>query len=44
MITLIIKFLDVILAGLIAGTLFGVWIGYNPKNLSAIKPPMTGVK
>ena len=35
MITLIIKFLDVILAGLIAGTLFGVWIGYNPKNLSA---------
>ena len=23
------------MAGLIAGTLFGIWIGYNPQNLSA---------
>ena len=23
------------MAGLIAGTIFGIWIGYNPKNLSA---------
>jgi len=22
------------MAGLVAGTLFGIWIGYNPKNLS----------
>jgi len=24
------------MAGLIAGTLFGIWIGYNPQNLSAL--------
>jgi len=23
------------MAGLLAGTIFGIWIGYNPKNLSA---------
>ena len=23
------------MAGLIAGTIFGIWIGYNPKSLSA---------
>jgi hypothetical protein len=23
------------MAGLVAGTLFGIWIGYNPQNLSA---------
>lgn len=35
MTTLIIRFLTIIMAGLVAGTLFGIWIGYNPKNLSA---------
>lgn len=36
MTTLIIRFLNVIMAGLMAGTLFGIWIGYNPKNLSVL--------
>ena len=31
----IVRFLNLIMAGLIAGALFGIWIGYNPKNLSA---------
>ena len=35
MTTLIIRFLNLIMAALIAGVLFGIWIGYNPKNLSA---------
>lgn len=33
---LIIRFLNIVMAGLIAGTLFGIWIGYNPQNLSAL--------
>ena len=33
--TVIIRFLNIILAGLIAGALFVIWIGYDPKNLSA---------
>ncbi len=32
---LVIRFLNIVMAGLIAGTLFGIWIGYNPQNLSA---------
>ena len=32
---LIIRFLNILMAGLIAGTIFGIWIGYNPQNLSA---------
>ena len=32
---LILRFLNILMAGLIAGTLFGIWIGYNPQNLSA---------
>ena len=32
---LIIRFLNIIMAGLIAGTLFGIWIGYKPRKLSA---------
>lgn len=32
---LIIKFFNLFLSGLMAGTLFGIWIGYNPKHLSA---------
>ncbi len=31
----LIRLLNLIMAGLIAGTLFGIWIGYNPQNLSA---------
>ncbi|PSL46305.1 uncharacterized protein DUF1772 [Chitinophaga niastensis] len=34
MTTLIIRFLNIIMAGMIAGTLFGIWIGYNPRTLS----------
>ena len=32
---LILRFVNIVMAGLIAGTLFGIWIGYNPQNLSA---------
>lgn len=32
---IIIRFLNIVMAGLIAGTLVGIWIGYNPQNLSA---------
>jgi hypothetical protein len=31
MVTFIIRFLNIAMAGLIAGTLFGVLVGYNPK-------------
>jgi uncharacterized membrane protein len=34
MTTSIIRFLNVILAALLAGTSFGIWIGFNPMNLS----------
>ncbi|MBK8966483.1 MAG: DUF1772 domain-containing protein [Saprospiraceae bacterium] len=30
----LVRLLNLIMAGLIAGTLFGIWIGYNPQNLS----------
>ena len=30
-----ILFLNIFLAGLIAGIVFGIWIGYNPQDLSA---------
>lgn len=33
---LIIKFSDILLTGLIAGVIFGIWLGYNPENLSAV--------
>ena len=32
---LIIRFLDLLMAGLIAGVIFGIWIGYNPQSFSA---------
>jgi uncharacterized membrane protein len=32
--TSIIRFLNIILAALLAGTSFGIWIGFNPLNLS----------
>lgn len=31
----LIRFLDILLAGLIAGTVCGIWLGYNPAHLSA---------
>jgi uncharacterized membrane protein len=31
----VILFADVVVTGLIAGIIFGVWIGYNPFSLSA---------
>ena len=36
MTTLIFRFFNILMAGLIAGTLFGIWIGYNPKTLSVL--------
>lgn len=34
MTSLIIRFINIIMAGLIAGILFGIWLGYNPKSYS----------
>lgn len=31
----IIRFSNIIMAALVAGTVFGIWIGYNPNALSA---------
>lgn len=31
-----IQFADIVLTGLIAGIIFGIWLGYNPENLSAV--------
>jgi hypothetical protein len=30
----VIRFLNVIMVALVAGSIFGIWIGFNPKNLS----------
>jgi uncharacterized membrane protein len=30
----LIRFFNIMMSGLIAGTLFGIWIGYNPQSLS----------
>lgn len=35
MTTQLIRFLNIIMAALVAGTIFGIWIGYNPGSLSA---------
>ncbi|HTF21824.1 MAG TPA: DUF1772 domain-containing protein [Chryseolinea sp.] len=35
MVKKVILFFDVVVTGLVAGTIFGVWIGYNPIGLSA---------
>lgn len=32
----LIQFSDIILTGLIAGIIFGIWLGYNPHELSAV--------
>ena len=34
MTTSIIRFLNIIIASLLAGTSFGIWMGFNPLNLS----------
>lgn len=34
MTTSIIRFLNIIIAALLAGTSFGIWMGFNPSNLS----------
>lgn len=34
MTSLIIRFIDIVMAGLIAGILFGIWLGYNPKTFT----------
>jgi uncharacterized membrane protein len=35
MTTQIIRFLNIIMVALVAGTIFGIWLGYNPIDLSA---------
>jgi hypothetical protein len=32
----IIQFSDIVLTGLIAGVIFGIWVGYDPRDLSAV--------
>ena len=36
MTTSIIRFLNIIIAALLAGTSFGIWMGFNPLNLSPL--------
>src|SRR5204862_107869 len=31
-----VRFLNILLAALVAGTIFGIWIGFNPKELSSL--------
>lgn len=31
----IIRFFNVVMVALVAGTIFGIWLGYNPNDLSA---------
>jgi len=33
--TTLIRFFNIFMAALVAGSIFGIWIGYNPQNLSA---------
>ncbi len=35
MIKNVIRFFNVVMVALVAGTIFGIWLGYNPKDLSA---------
>jgi len=35
MTTQIIRFLNIIMVALVTGTIFGIWLGYNPIGLSA---------
>jgi archaellum biogenesis protein FlaJ (TadC family) len=36
MLTAIVLFLNIIIAALLAGVSFGIWIGFNPSGLSAL--------
>lgn len=36
MVKQLVRFLDILLTGLVAGVIFGIWIGYNPEGLSAL--------
>ncbi len=31
----LIRFFNVVMVSLVAGSIFGIWLGYNPKDLSA---------
>jgi membrane protein YqaA with SNARE-associated domain len=31
----LLRFANVLLAGLVVGSVFGIWLGYNPASLSA---------
>lgn len=31
----LIRFLNIVMAGLVSGTVFGIWLGYNPTGWSA---------
>lgn len=31
----LIRFFNVVMVALVAGSIFGIWLGYNPKDLSA---------
>lgn len=33
--TRIIRFCNIVMVALVTGSIFGIWIGYNPKDLSA---------
>ncbi len=35
MISVILRFLNLLIAGLVTGTMFGIWLGFNPTGLSA---------
>jgi len=35
MTTRIIRFCNIVMVALVAGSIFGIWLGYNPKDLSA---------
>ncbi len=35
MTTRVILFCNIVMVALVTGTIFGIWIGYNPKDLSA---------
>lgn len=31
----VVRFANIVLAGLVAGTIFGIWLGFNPAGLTA---------
>lgn len=35
MISTVVRFLNILLVALVAGSVFGIWLGYNPAGLSA---------